>query len=134
MNRCSPMALREVDAAAAQAIGHVLISDEFRHGLLAHAPGDPHDRFESELVDGVSPEATNEVAIDFEIVEWQVCRQRRSRLNRADCPSGLVRDRNRAPGAISILQVTGVHEKGQSWRRMWPSPRQVLERRPAGTV
>ena len=45
-------ALRVVDAAAAQAIRHVLIGDEFRHGFLPHAPGDPDDRLDDELVGG----------------------------------------------------------------------------------
>jgi hypothetical protein len=65
-------ALRVIDAAAAETIHHVLIGDKFRHGLFPHTPGDPDDRLDDELVDDVCAKATNEVAIDFEIVEGEM--------------------------------------------------------------
>jgi hypothetical protein len=52
-------ALRVVDATAAEAICHGLISDEFGHGLVPHPSRDPHDRLDEELVSGIGAKATN---------------------------------------------------------------------------
>jgi hypothetical protein len=65
-------ALRVVDAALPQPIRHVLIGDELRHGLLPHALGDSDDCFNDEPIGGIGAEATNEVAIDLEIVEGEM--------------------------------------------------------------
>jgi len=64
--------LRVVDAAIAEAIRHGLIRDEFGHGLLPHASRDLYERLDDELVRGIGAKATNEVAIDLEIVEGEM--------------------------------------------------------------
>jgi hypothetical protein len=39
-----------IDPACPQSVDRVLIGDEFSHGFLSHASGDPDDRFDDELV------------------------------------------------------------------------------------
>src|SRR2546427_1442458 len=66
------IALRVIDTALPQPVGHLYVADELGDGLLAHALRDPDDRFDHKLVGGVGDEAPNEVAVDLEVVEREV--------------------------------------------------------------
>src|SRR5947209_1148818 len=60
-------------------------------------PRDPDDRFDNELVDGICPEAANEVAVDLEIVERQMLQV----TERAE-PGAEIIEREAAPPAPQV--------------------------------
>ena len=108
-------ALRVVHAASPQSVHDVSIRDKFCHGFHPHALGDSDDRFDDELVFRIGAKASDEVAIDLEIVEREVLEV----IERAESRAKIVQ-RKTAPSApqlrrerLRVLDVANRRRFGQ---------------------